>query len=175
MTYRLIQRNKIQQGIDLCKENIFAFLETAQSLLDTNNLNHATISAEFAIEEFGKILMIRDACKSGSDPVQVPNQVFTSHEDKSDRAWRKNDLYALDPRYKMISKGGFERSDNGKQGFSRSFTQAINITHDIRKECAFVDYCEDEGLWYLGHPEIDEVKLQNLIDHVKEKTSISSQ
>lgn len=71
----------------------------------------------------------------------------------------------------MISNGGFERSDNGEQGFSRAFSQVINITHYIRLECAFVDYDKNDNWWVLGHTEITRERLQSLLEHVREKTT----
>jgi hypothetical protein len=132
-------------------------------------LNHSAINVEFAIEEFAKILMLRDAYITDSDPVQVPNHVFSNHQKKSERAWKEDDPHALNSHYKMISGGGFERSDNGKVGFSRGFEQVIYISHYIRCECAFVDF--DDGQWYVGHTNIEKVRLQSLIAHIKERTS----
>lgn len=88
---REIPRTKIQEGVDLCKRNIFVFLDTAESLLESGNSNQAAINVEFAIEEFGKILMLRDEYGKGTDPVQVPDNVFTSHKQKSERAWKIGD------------------------------------------------------------------------------------
>lgn len=68
-------------------------------------------------------------------------------------------------------KGGFERSDNGKQGFSRAFSQVINITHFIRMECAFVDFDETEKDWFLGHGQLVKERMLSLLEHVREKTN----
>ena len=165
---RGIPREKMQQGIKLCKENIHVFLETAEKLVDSGNLNHAAINIEFAIEEFGKILMLKDEFAFGSNPVQLPSN-FRNHKGKSERAWKTSDSDALEISYKMISDGGFERSDNGKQGFSRAFQQVINISHFIRMECAFVDFDENEKEWFVGHSQISKNRLQNLIEHMREK------
>jgi AbiV family abortive infection protein len=130
---REIPRAKIQEGVNLCKKNIFSFLNTAESLLESDNLNHAAINVEFAIEEFGKILILKDEYGKGTDPVQVPDDVFTSPKHKPERAWKIGDPYALDSKYKMISNGGFERNDNGKQGFSRGFSQQHTRLHAVRR------------------------------------------
>lgn len=166
--FKEIPRAKIDTGIDLCKKNIEVFLDTAQILLKNGNLNHAAINVEFAIEEYAKILMIKDAYKANSDPVKVDMNAFRHHLKKSERAWKANNSDALELQYKMISEGGFERSDNGKIGFSRGYAQAIYISHYIRCECAFVDF--DDGQWHVGHSKITKERLQNLIDHVNEKT-----
>lgn len=164
-----IPRGKMQDGVNLCKKNIGVFLVTAENLVDSHNLNHAAIIVEFAIEEFGKILMLKDEFVKGSNPVQVPHNVLTNHIGKSERAWKTGDGDALDIRFKMISDGGFERSDNGKKGYSRGYSQVINISHFIRLECAFVDFDENVKEWFVGHPQLSKNRLQNLIEHIKKK------
>lgn len=161
-----IPRAKIQEGVSLCKKNISLFLDTAERLIESDNLNHAAINVEFAIEEFGKTLMLKDEYGKGTDPVQVPDGVFTSHKHKPERAWKIGDPDALDPQYKMISNGGFER-----QGFSRFFEQAIDLSHEIRLECAFVDFDKTEKDWFLGHGNIAKKRLISLLEHIREKTS----
>lgn len=165
-----IPRKKMQNGINLCKENIRIFLETAEKLVESGNLNHAAINIEFAIEEFGKILLLKDEFAKGSDPVQVPRNLVTTHIGKSERAWKTGDADTLDISYKMISEGGFERSDNGKQGYSRGYSQVINISHFIRLECAFVDFDENAKEWFLGHSQLANDRMQNLIEHIRQKT-----
>lgn len=169
--YREIPISKIQEGIDLCKGNIGSFLDTAENLIKHDNLNHAAINLEFGIEEFGKILMLKDEYVKGTDPVRVPDNVFRNHKNKSERAWKTNDAEALDANFKMISEGGFDRSEDGKQGFSRAFEQVILITHFIRMECAFVDFDENEKDWFLGHGQLVKDRMQALLEHIREKTS----
>ena len=169
--YMEIPRAKIQQGVDMCKKNISVFLNTAEILLKSEYLDHAAINVEFAIEEFGKALMLKDEYEKRTASVQVAESVFRNHPRKSERAWKGDDPFALDSKFRMISEGGFERSDDGKQGFSRGFEQVINISHYIRIECAFVDWDVDENDWFLGHKEISEGRLRNLLEHIREKTT----
>ena len=69
----------------------------------------------------------------------------------------------------MVSIGGFERSDDGKIGFERGFEQVTFASHNTRLECAFVDF-ESSNTWCVGRS-IDPVKLEEQIDHIREKTS----
>jgi len=169
---RDIPREKILKGFNLCKKNIHIFLDTAEILINSEYLNHGAINIEFAIEEFGKLLMLKDEYVKGSDPIRISNQLFLSHKNKSERAWKQGDIDTLDIGYKMISEGGFGRSDDGKQGFSRAFSQVINISHFIRLECAFVDFDENEKEWFLGHSQLSKERMVNLINHIKEKIKI---
>jgi AbiV family abortive infection protein len=168
---REIPKSRVHDGVDLCKKNIFIFLETAETLIKSGNLNHAAINLGFGVEEYGKILMLKDEFAKSTDPMQVPETVFKNHKNKSERAWKTGDPDSLDINYKMISEGGFERSDDGKQGFSRAFSQAIFITHFIRMECAFVDFDETEKDWFLGHSQLVKERMQSLLDHLKAKTN----
>ncbi|MGA2682980.1 MAG: AbiV family abortive infection protein [Candidatus Bathyarchaeia archaeon] len=104
---REIPKLKVQAGIDLCKKNVYVFLETAEILIKSGNLNHAAINLEFGIEEYGKILMLKDEFAKSADPMQVQERVFRSHKNKSERAWRIGDPDSLDVKYKMISERWF--------------------------------------------------------------------
>lgn len=172
-----IPRAKIQDGIDLCKKNIFDFLTGAESLLSANNLNYATVSVEFAIEEFAKILVLIDEQRKGFDPVEVPIWVFADHVRKSQRAWDISDPNALDSSYKMISNCGFERiykkyCRDKTTGFSLGYELSIDMTHDVRLECIFVTFDEQSNQWFLGHENISKERIQKLIEHVRHKTAI---
>lgn len=164
--YKEIPRAKMQEGIALCKKNIRDFLNSADVLVKDGKLDHATICAEFAVEELGKILMLRDEYRKNLiDAFEVPMTVFTNHKGKVDRAWQY-----LDPKYRMISKGGFERREDGKLGFDRGFEQVTYASHKTRLECAFVDFYESSNQWYVGR-NIDPTKLHEQIEHVREKTA----
>jgi AbiV family abortive infection protein len=159
---REIPRAKFDEGINKIKMNVMNYLDSAEGLLMTNK-DHTAIFTEIAIEELGKILMLKDEYENNySDIIEVPESIFRTHRGKSDRAWK-----FLNQDYKMISRGGFERSDDGKMGFERGFKQVTFASHNTRLECAFVDF-ESSNEWYVGR-NIDPVKLKEQIDHIREK------
>ena len=164
-----IPREKMFKGVSLCKENIQIFLDTAETLINSENLDQGAINIEFAIEEFGKVLKLKDEFVKGSNPIQVPCEVFRSHKGKSERAWKKGDIDTLDVSYRMISEGGFGINDDGKQGFSRAFSQVVNISHHIRLCCAFVDFDKNENEWFLGYPQLSKNRMKDLIKHIRQK------
>ena len=158
-----IPKAKFAEGINKIKMNITSFLDSAEDVLKSNKADHAAIFTEFAIEELGKMLMLKDEYEnSSSDTINVPKSIFRTHKGKSDRAWQ-----FLDQDFKMISKGGFERSDDGNIGFERGFEQVTFASHHTRLECAFVDF-ESSNRWYVGR-NIDPAKLKEQIDHIREK------
>ena len=158
-----IPRAKIQEGIDLLKININDFLDTAEILNKENKTLHAFIAAEFALEEFGKIQILKEAFdKNNNDPVEVKGRYYKSHPDKEEKAWE-----ILDPEYKIIKSGGVEEGFEGKHGIG--FEKETKTGHPTRKDVAFVDYDEDLGAWHVGR-EINPVLLQNLIKYLRKKT-----
>jgi AbiV family abortive infection protein len=95
---RQVPRARMQEGIDLCKTNISDFLKDARLILAQNRLNHAYVITEFAVEEFGKAAILKEAwATSSTDPIVLGENVFTSHKGKSAKAWT-----VLDPNYRRF-------------------------------------------------------------------------
>ncbi|MEJ2271447.1 MAG: AbiV family abortive infection protein [Candidatus Bathyarchaeota archaeon] len=160
--YYEIPKSEFEDGIKKIKKNILNFLDSAEILLNSNKKDHASILTEFAIEELGKILMLKDEYDNLSNSIKIPKSVFRTHKGKSERAWQ-----FLNQSYRMISNGGFERSDDGSIGFERGFEQVTFASHNTRLECAFVDF-ENSKRWYVGR-NIDSTKLKEQIKHIQEK------
>jgi AbiV family abortive infection protein len=150
-----IPRAKMQDGIDLCRKNVNDFLDTAEILNKAHRTLHAFIAAEFALEEFGKIQILKEAFeKSSSDPVVVNGYYLKRHPDKEEKAWEE-----LDPEYKTIKSGGFEEGFEGEHGIG--FEKETTTGHPTRKDVAFVDFDENLGVWHVGR-EIDPILLRFL-------------
>jgi hypothetical protein len=156
---KLIPRGMLQEGIGKCKDNINDFLSDAELIMSKGRLNHAYVLVEFAIEEFGKVIMIKEAFQSDpNDPFKIDGEVFGTHRGKSERAWT-----VLNPKYKLLFDEGvcypntlFER------GCVIENTEANHYTRCI---CVFVDFCSSQ--WLLGC-EIKEDYLKNLIAHIRD-------
>lgn len=151
----------MQEGIDLCKKNILDFLEDARLLIERGRLNHAFVSVEFAIEELGKIVMLKEALTSSdAEPVLVEEDVFRKHRGKSKKAWT-----VLDSKFRAIyDEGHF----NDEYFDFRDFFTDTKASHETRLQCAFVDFDESGSKWHIGR-DIKETLLVNLIKHMEEK------
>jgi len=158
---KLIPRKLMPEGIELCKQNIVNFLSEAQLILATGRVNHAYVMVEFAIEELGKIQMLKEALKLQTiDPVIVKGKVFSSHEGKSEKAWAE----VLDRKYRLLFDEGLSFS---KRFFERGlFVENTEASHRTRCECAFVDFSANR--WIPGC-DIKKELLQSQIDHIREK------
>ena len=162
----MIPKEKMQEGIELCKRNIADYLKDARLVIGKGRLNHAYVSVQLSIEELGKIRMLREALsdnKNTKDVIAVKDTVFASHKGKSDKAWE-----FLDPKFRNIfGEVGFE--DTGEGGFDpRGFDTITMAGHRTRLQCAFVDFHLDK--WWLGR-KIEEKKLIELINHIEERFS----
>ena len=80
-----IHRAKMPELIELCKRNILDFLESAEILNKSDNTVHASILVGFALEEYGKIMILEDALKKHNDPVVVDRCKFTNHDFKEQK------------------------------------------------------------------------------------------
>ena len=154
-----VPRTKLQEGIDKCKRNISDFLSEAELLMSENRLNHAVVMVEFGIEEFGKILMLKDAFALDlSDPFKVEGENFYNHTRKSKRAWA-----FLNPEFKQLYDEGICLAGTL---FERGIAiENIEASHTTRCECAFVDFSANS--WLLGW-NIKAELLQNQINHIRE-------
>ena len=148
-----IPRVRIQEGVDLCKKNVNDFLDTAEILNKTHRTLHAFITAEFALEEFGKIQILKEAFEdSNSDCVEVNKRYWISHPDKEEKAWGELEL-----EYRTIKSGGFEEGFEGEHGIG--FEKETKTGHPTRKDVAFVDFDEDLGVRHVGR-DINPILLQ---------------
>ena len=139
------------EGIELCKINITEFLRDAKRIIknttlgyDYIGLSHAYISVQFAVEELGKILILRDKLKDEeSDPVIIKyEEAFKYHDPKTDKA-----LTFLGEEFKRLYDGGIFEKGCVEKGV-RPVVEDTYVTHETRLDCTFVDYYADH--WQLG-------------------------
>ena len=155
-----VPRKMMQEGIDLCKKNITDYLQEAELFISQGRLNHATILVEFAVEEFGKMLIIKRAFALDlNDPFTMRGKKFYDHGQKSKKAWT-----VLDKKFRTLFDEGICLPNTVfEHGLAVENTQA---NHDTRCWCAFVDFCS--GRWLLGC-DIKEGYLKNLVEEIKDK------
>jgi len=158
LQYREIPRNKMNEGIKACERNVLDFLQDAKLVIEKGRLNHAYVSVQFAIEELGKLVILKDAFNtSKSDNILVEETVFKSHKGKSDKAWT-----VLDPTLRKIYDGVFN-DDVFNHDIFETDTKA---EYETRLDCAFVDF--RAGSWHIGR-NINRDLLIGLVNHIEEK------
>jgi hypothetical protein len=157
-----IPRGKMQEGIDLCKKNVNDFLDSAEVLNNAHRTLHAFILAEFALEEYGKIQILKEALEeTNNDLVEVNRHDLLHHQHKEKEAWEE-----LDSKFRVIKSGGYAEGYESRHGIG--FEKETTTGHPTRKDVAFVDFDEGFGVWHLGR-EIKPLLLQNLIRYLRQK------
>ncbi|MCJ7632065.1 AbiV family abortive infection protein [Candidatus Bathyarchaeota archaeon] len=166
----IIPRAKIPEGIDRCKKNIADLLEDARLIMETERLGeaerlgHAYISVQFALEELGKILVLRDKLKKdlNDDPLKFLKK---GHHDGFYDHWTKTnearDFIGHD--FDKIYDEGIIQPGIAVKGL---FQEDTFVDPDTRLECAFVDWYADD--WKLGR-DIKKDLLVKLICRIEEK------
>lgn len=61
---RKVPTSIIDEGITFYKKNITDYLKDARIIVEQGRPYHAVISVEFALEEFGKILLIKESAQN---------------------------------------------------------------------------------------------------------------
>lgn len=156
---RIVPRVRMQEGIEKCRGNIKDYLEDACIIAKTGRLYHAIISLEFALEEFGKILLLKEALDTDtSDALEIDDNEFCNHNRKAEKA-----LKILDPtqKYRVLFEGVFKRGVF-KVGMWKGETVIGDRT---RLDCAFVDFINNN--WVLGR-KINQTYFQDLVTVVQQ-------
>lgn len=142
----------MQEGIDKCKGNITNYLQDAVLIANTGRFYHALICLEFALEEFGKILLLKETMnKNKNDPVEIDGYEFCNHNRKADRA-----LANLDPaqKFRVLFSPMWERGI-----WEVGVWEETVIGDRTRLDCSFVDFINNN--WTLGK-DIDKTYFQDL-------------
>jgi AbiV family abortive infection protein len=148
----------MQEGIEKCKNNITDYLKDASLIAQAGRYYHAIISLEFALEEFGKILLLKETmnnCKG--DSININSNEFCSHDRKVERA-----LKILDPshKYRILFESFAERGL-----FEAGMLEGETVIGDsTRLDCAFVDFIDNA--WTVGR-NIKPAFLQDLADVIE--------
>ncbi|MCW4000891.1 MAG: AbiV family abortive infection protein [Candidatus Bathyarchaeota archaeon] len=151
---------KVQEGIDLCRRNIAIFLDDAKALMRNGSLQNAYVLVQFGLEEFGKIIALKEAvenCDSGN--ISVNNKIFKNHEFKTEKAWTK-----ISPWARIINEGFDEDVSDMPYGFPAYSEPTTEASPQTRLDCVFVDF--REGNWINGH-KIDRERLVHLITYIE--------
>lgn len=153
---------QVPHGIELCKQNIADFINDARIIMEKGRLCHAYVSFEFALEEYGKIMMLKEALANSvvKDKIVVSKDFF-KHNRKCEKAIEK-----LGEEFKSVyDMNWFLREMLGLY----PLWFGTKTSHKTRTDCAFVGYRNDE--FVIGAP-IDPEKIIKLINLLEEKTRL---
>lgn len=138
---RQIPRDRVEEGLSLCRRQISDLVDTARIILrgDTAGLylRFVYLLLQYAIEEFGKALMLKEEfLRNSSETLRFDKWV--SHEYKFNKAWD-----VLDKGLKVVHEGAFDTSAFDPAIFDTN----VEASHRLRLEAGYVDYVERKGEW----------------------------
>lgn len=153
-----IPSEKIAEGIKVSLERTEEHLAGAEVLIENKNMNNAVVLVEFAIEEFGRAVALKEKLQKRSEDVE--SILFTNHDYKYDKAWS-----VLPIEMKTIYEGSFSPLDFHPDDFD---TESETISPRIRLDATFVNYDEVTQEWKKGI-QADPEKLVNIITKIREE------
>ena len=165
---RVIPLGRLEEGLDLCAQNVRDFVLDAKNLLSNGHGYHAVALAIFAFEELGKYSELKrlgeESAKIGASSLKVKDDLFRLHNYKQDIAKQlvPADTMILIPRY--FSDTYFSPKYFG--------TKEVMVEPNLRLECVFVDWLN--GDWRYGTPhEPERLKkfLNAIIDALNKLTT----
>lgn len=150
---RTYPKASIDEGIKICLDNSKRLLQCAIDLNKQSNGDYAYIFYSFAVEEFGKAVMLKERKKSAADPI-VDEITFKKHEEKITAALSElNNREVGIPIFKEIEPSGeilYENGEiivKGELKFAPMEQIGEYLTVDNRLDLLFVDYNEKERRW----------------------------
>ena len=153
-----ISSEKIAEGIKVSLEKTEEHLTGAEALIKNKNTNNAVVLVEFAIEEFGRAVALREKLQKRSENVET--YLFTNHAYKYDKAWS---VFPIE--MKTIYEGSFSPLDFQPDKFdSRSET----ISPRTRLDATFVNYDKVTQEWNKGI-QADPERLVSIIKKIREE------
>lgn len=132
-----IARLELRRGIMTCLCVSSLRLAEAESLLAAGFLTQAGVVFSFAVEEFGKAVMLRDAFRSGDDPVEVED--FYDHKVKLEAA-----STLIPQEHLLLTSGAFQADAFQGDAFD------IGISTSFKTRCDGLYVGWREGEWQYG-------------------------
>jgi len=151
-----IPREQLHLGISKCLDKAKALLTDARILLKSSSLLHASTLFSFALEEFGKAILLKEALDLRSDdPAQIIG--FLDHETKLQKL-RSH----VPEQWIQMFPGAFQ--GNAFQGG----VFQVDVIADLgtRLKSLYVDWDERTHDWRIP-PKVDETSLNKSLDQVE--------
>jgi AbiV family abortive infection protein len=151
---------KICRGLELALKKCEELLSDAETLISkgSGSLNNAVALIEYAIEEFGRAVCLREKLEKGSNEIEA--ELFKSHEYKYNKAWN-----VLPPELKTIYEGTFDVTHFEGTAFD---VGKETISPRTRLDAIFVNYDKELEEWKVG-VRADSETLKRVIEGIREK------
>jgi len=157
-----MSKSSLKMGNYICINNCERLLDTTLLILNNSvNLNHALGLYTFAVEEFGKAILLKDCLKDTEDKQYVPKIIFGgpgTHKQKFNRALKNlpDECKKIMVGIKLAFPSGKDfELELGLQGeklhipknISGTFLTDVLTKMDVRMRCFYVDWDMTSNDW----------------------------
>ncbi len=160
-------KSEVREGIDLCLKKVRKLLKDAEYLIDNKvESAHALGLYTFALEEYGKALLLGDCCNKTGTNIKIPKWIFAKGEDYDLRK-KSHDL--------KIDRASDELPDNKKMmvGVVRDKPATIDkpTVLRFRDGGGFTGHGSATGIFMTDNPANFEVRMKSFYVDWDEKTN----
>jgi AbiV family abortive infection protein len=171
---------KMQEGIDLSLKKSMEHLDGAEALISKKLLNGSVALIEFAIEEFGRAVILRNMFRNNLETIEQKSkwknhnhkykEAFTVLSTNLQTIWEKT-FPSMVTVGAGIATAGASAATIGRRtatiGRGHGLkTKKEMVSHDTRCNAIFVDFVEDTQKWRTG-TNASSRKLEYIIGELK--------
>lgn len=167
MSEKKIPRAKIEEGITISLEKSAKHLDAAEVLIDNNFLDNAVASIEFAIEEFGRAVYLRERLQKGSETIE--KRLETDHWLKYNKAFSvlPTELKTIwEKTFGGFFPKGWWPKGYWPEGYWGESTRKEIVSPFTRLNAIFTYFDEKTQTWHSGI-ETDGVKLMAVVNALR--------
>lgn len=160
-----LDKKSVEKGVFFSLMNAMKLLDDCRNLLKTNSSMSSSLGLYiFALEEYGKCLLISDHYRNPSNLYKIPAEVFSDHNKKISRA-----LLDLPQKFQRFHRDKFTTILSTDEGYTLYDDEERKITRfsptsgyyvtpgkftspmfEIRMDCFHVDWDDDEKDWKIN-------------------------
>lgn len=156
---------EMEEGIQSCLKKATEHLDGAESLIEKNLVDDSVALVEFAIEEFGRAVILKDMLRNKRETILFKQ--WKDHQFKYDKAFE-----VLPKKLKTKWKETFWKPINGRLRFKIGVddpttgstvelkvtsgnacvldSREYSVSPDTRCDAIFVDFMEERNTWRTG-------------------------
>jgi hypothetical protein len=165
-----ISKTGLEEGIAISLKTAARHLDAAEVLVNNNLLDNAVASIEFAIEEFGRAVYLRERLQIGLETIEKSLETGRrAHELKYDKAFSvlPTDLKTIweDTIYGYFPKG-YWLKNYWHRGYWGERTVHETISPSTRLDAIFTYFDEKTQTWHNGI-NADERKIKAIVNALR--------
>ncbi len=184
----LIPENKIEEGIQFCINRSKELISDAKLLAEQGNISHALGLYTFAIEEYGKSLLILEQTEKDGGNIIIPTWIFggkskkraNSHIKKIEKAleklphecqmitlWEETIHTPTNEKREVEIEGEDDRVIIQTDLGTGTFSMGTDPDFEERLKTFYVDWNDEKKKWVVPHKPIKDSFIKSISDFLE--------